>query len=115
RLFGAGSGFRLEHSAGGDDVDAVAVATNAASASALLAGEFGAPARELGRAATVSSVTVSLAYARNAVEHPLDGTGFVVAEGAQDEGFRACTFVSSKLPARAPSDLALLRVFFRPT
>lgn len=115
RLLPGGPGFRIEHSRGGDDVDVVAVATNAASASALLAGEFGAPARELGRAATVSSVTVSLSYARSAVEHPLDGTGFVVAERAQDEGFRACTFVSSKLPGRAPSDRALLRVFFRPT
>jgi oxygen-dependent protoporphyrinogen oxidase len=64
---------------------------------------------------TVSSATVSLAYARSAIDHPLDATGFVVADAAQDEGFRACTFVSSKLPSRAPADKALLRVFFRPS
>jgi oxygen-dependent protoporphyrinogen oxidase len=105
----------VEDAAGGTDEFArVVVATNAASASALLASELGEPARDLAQASTLSSVTVSLAYARSDVEHPLAGTGFVVAEAAQDEGFRACTFVSSKLPARAPDDRALLRVFFRP-
>jgi oxygen-dependent protoporphyrinogen oxidase len=60
-------------------------------------------------------VTVSLAFARGAVAHALDATGFVVAEAAQAEGFRACTFVSSKLRGRAPASHALLRLFFRPT
>lgn len=97
------------------EADAVVFATNAAEASRLLASEIGEPARALAGAATVSSVTVSLAYARSDVDHPLDATGFVVAESAQDEGFRACTFVSSKLPSRAPEGKALLRVFFRPS
>jgi protoporphyrinogen/coproporphyrinogen III oxidase len=94
--------------------DAVVLATNSAEASRLLAPEFGETARALANAQAVSSVTVSLAYARSDVDHPLDATGFVVAESAQDEGFRACTFVSSKLPARAPAGKTLLRVFFRP-
>jgi oxygen-dependent protoporphyrinogen oxidase len=80
----------------------------------MLRDEFRAPAEALARARTISSITVSLAYARSAVDHPLDATGFVVAESEQREGFRACTFVSSKLPVRAPGDRALLRVFFRP-
>jgi oxygen-dependent protoporphyrinogen oxidase len=115
RVAAASDAWRIESEPGGEhDVDAVVVATNAAGASALLADEFGDAARALGLAQTVSSVTVSLAYARSAVEHPLDATGFVVAESEQLEGFRACTFVSSKLPERAPSDRALLRAFFRP-
>lgn len=96
-------------------VDEVIVATGANAAARLLAAEFGSRASDLSRSEAVSSVTVSLAYARPQIEHALDATGFVVAEPAQLEGFRACTFVSSKLDGRAPPDRALLRLFFRPT
>jgi oxygen-dependent protoporphyrinogen oxidase len=115
RVVPSGNAWRVESEADAEEVDAVVVATDAAGASELLEPAFGAPARALAGASTLSSVTVSLAYARTDVDHPLDGTGFVVTESAQDEGFRACTFVSSKLPGRAPSDRALLRVFFRPS
>jgi oxygen-dependent protoporphyrinogen oxidase len=75
---------------------------------------FAREAHALGQASTLSSLTVSLAFRREQVEHPLDGTGFVVATEHQQQGFRACTFSSSKLPGRAPADSALLRLFFRP-
>jgi oxygen-dependent protoporphyrinogen oxidase len=115
RLEPAGSAWRLEDEQNAaHEADAVVVATNAAGASALLAGAFGEPARALAAAQTLSSVTVSLAYERSAVDHALDATGFVVAESEQREGFRACTFVSSKFPSRAPAGRALLRAFFRP-
>jgi oxygen-dependent protoporphyrinogen oxidase len=97
------------------EVDAVVVATPAAAAARVLQDEFGASAVALAGSDALSSVTVSLAYPRGAVAHALDATGFVVAEGAQDEGFRACTFVSSKLRGRAPAGSALLRIFFRPS
>jgi protoporphyrinogen/coproporphyrinogen III oxidase len=97
------------------EVDAVVVATTALAAAELLGEAFGAPARALGRSEASSSVTVSLAYPRGAIAHPLDATGFVVAEAAQAEGFRACTFASSKLRQRAPAEHALLRLFFRPS
>jgi oxygen-dependent protoporphyrinogen oxidase len=97
------------------EVDQVVVAVPAQAAAALLGGTFGSAALALASSQATSSVTVSLAFARGAVEHALDATGFVVAEPAQAEGFRACTFVSSKLRGRAPSDAALLRLFFRPT
>jgi len=97
------------------EVDAVVVAVPARAAAPLLGGLFGSAATDLRGSAATSSVTVSLSYARGAVEHALDATGFVVAEAAQVEGFRACTFVSSKLRGRAPSSAALLRLFFRPT
>ncbi len=95
--------------------DQVVVATGAAAAAALLAPTFGAPLQALSEATTLSSVTVSLAFERSQIDHPLDGTGFVVALGSQEHGFRACTFVSSKFAERAPPGKALLRLFFRPT
>jgi oxygen-dependent protoporphyrinogen oxidase len=97
------------------EVDRVVVAVPAHAAAALLGDTFGSAARDLAGSQATSSVTVSLAFARGAVEHALDATGFVVADAAQAEGFRACTFVSSKLRGRAPSNAALLRLFFRPT
>jgi protoporphyrinogen/coproporphyrinogen III oxidase len=97
-----------------EPVDHVVIATNAPGAADVLEAEFGAPAAALRDAALHSSVTVSCAFERAAVPHPLAGTGFVVAEAAQQEGLRACTFSSSKFPERAPAQRALLRLFFRP-
>ncbi len=102
-------------SEGSEDVDAVVVATTSATAAPLLEGAFGDAARALGGAPTLSSCTVTLAYAREAVEHPLDATGFVVAAAHQEHGFRACTFITSKFPGRAPDGHASLRAFFRPS
>ncbi len=97
------------------EVDAVVVATSAAAAARLLSAAFGSLASALADSPALSSVSVSLAYPRQAIAHQLDATGFVVAEGAQIEGLRACTFASSKLRGRALPQLALLRLFFRPT
>jgi oxygen-dependent protoporphyrinogen oxidase len=93
----------------------VVLAIPAVPAAGLMEGAFGEVAADLRRAALSSSVTVSLAYPRVALEHALDATGLVVAESAQIDGFRACTFTSSKLPARAPAGSALLRLFYRPS
>ncbi|HEU4583310.1 MAG TPA: FAD-dependent oxidoreductase [Polyangiaceae bacterium] len=112
----AAGGLRLGlHDGVAEHCDAVVVATRAADAARLLEPGWGAPARALSDSETLSSVTVSLAYARERVAHPLDATGFVVADAAQLEGFRACTFASSKLPGRAPAQQVLLRLFFRPS
>jgi protoporphyrinogen/coproporphyrinogen III oxidase len=95
--------------------DAVALALPSLPCARLLArSELGVPMPSaLSGAPTLSSVTVSLAFARDLVEHPLDGTGFVVAEPF--EGFRACTFTTSKFEGRAPPGWVSLRAFFRPT
>jgi oxygen-dependent protoporphyrinogen oxidase len=55
--------------------------------------------------------SVYLGYRRGDVPHPLDGAGVVIptSEGRRIDGM---TWVSSKWPARAPQDMALLRVFF---
>lgn len=105
----------LEHGAEEVGVERVVVATGAAAAAAILEGAFGEPARALEGSPTLSSATVTLAYARDAIAHPLDGTGFVVAEAHQKHGFRASTFITSKFPERAPEGYASLRLFFRPS
>jgi oxygen-dependent protoporphyrinogen oxidase len=57
-----------------------------------------------------STATVLLGFRREDVTHPLDGYGFVVP---RSEGRRmsACTFVSTKLPGRAPVGHVLVRGF----
>jgi len=97
------------------DFDAAIVATTAPSAARLLGDAFGPSASALREAPLLSSLTVSLAYRRAAIAHPLDGTGFIVPEPEQLGGVRAVSFSSSKLPNRAPTDHALLRLFFRPS
>ncbi len=57
-----------------------------------------------------SSATVTLAYRREAIAHPLDGFGFVVPR-LERRPILACTFLSVKYPGRAPAGHALLRVF----
>jgi oxygen-dependent protoporphyrinogen oxidase len=92
----------------------VLIATPSVAAAELLDELAGEPARALRDAITSSSVTVELAYPRDAVPHPLDGSGFVVALAAQQEGLRACTWSSSKFEGRAPAGKVALRAFFRP-
>lgn len=108
--------WQIEPAAGAPvEVDRVVVATTALAAAPLLAPAFGATAAALASSPALSNVSVSLAYPRRAIAHALDATGFVVAESAQAEGFRACTFASSKLRGRAPDEHVLLRLFFRPS
>ena len=58
----------------------------------------------------VSSATVSLGFARDAVRRPLDGLGFVVPR-REGRRIRACTWASSKFEGRAPEGHVLLRAF----
>ena len=64
----------------------------------------------LGEVPYGGAATVSLAYRRADVAHPLDGFGFVVP---RCEGRRlvACSFSSVKFPGRAPEGIVLLRAF----
>ena len=57
-----------------------------------------------------SSGTVTLAYRRADVAHPLDGFGFVVPH-VERRPIIACTFSSVKYAGRAPEGHVLLRVF----
>ena len=57
-----------------------------------------------------SSATVTLAWRRADIPHPLDGFGFVVPQ-VERRPIIACTFSSVKYAGRAPDGFALLRVF----
>jgi oxygen-dependent protoporphyrinogen oxidase len=57
-----------------------------------------------------SAVTVSLAYRRAEVGHPVNGHGYLVPR-AEGRPVLACTWSSQKFPHRAPVDHHLLRVF----
>jgi oxygen-dependent protoporphyrinogen oxidase len=72
-------------------------------------------ARALADVVYAPSVTVSLAYRADQIGRPLGAAGFVV--GAQHAAplLRACTYVSSKFPNRAPDGHVLLRAFFGST
>ena len=57
-----------------------------------------------------SAATVALAFRRDAIAHPLNGSGFVVPR-VEGTGILAASWLSSKWPGRAPDDRALLRTF----
>jgi oxygen-dependent protoporphyrinogen oxidase len=58
----------------------------------------------------VSSATVSLAYHRSQIHHPLDAFGFIIPR-SEKRKIMASTWTSVKFDYRAPEDHVLLRVF----
>ena len=74
---------------------------------ALIREGLAALLREIGYA---SSATVTLAYRRAEVPHPLDGFGFVVPH-TEGRAILAGTFSSVKYPGRAPEGFVLMRAF----
>ncbi len=90
--------------------DAVVLATPAHATARLVEGFHRGLAEALRAIPYVSSATVSLAYRRADVAHPLDGFGFLVG---RREGRRvmAATWTSTKFPHRAPADHVLIRSF----
>jgi oxygen-dependent protoporphyrinogen oxidase len=93
----------------------VILATAPQAAADLLEPLAPGPAGTLRSIKLMSNVSVSLAYVRPAVQHPLNASGFVVPpDDPSTEGLRACAFCSSKFPNRAPDGHVLLRAFFRP-
>ncbi|MCS7220717.1 MAG: protoporphyrinogen oxidase [Anaerolineae bacterium] len=59
----------------------------------------------------VSTGTISLAYRRGEIGHPLNGFGFVIPR-SERRWINACTWTSTKFSHRAPDDHVLVRVFF---
>ncbi|HSH05045.1 MAG TPA: protoporphyrinogen oxidase [Anaerolineae bacterium] len=59
----------------------------------------------------VSTGTITLAYHRQDIPHPLNGFGIVIPRSEQRQ-INAITWSSVKFDHRAPQDYALLRVFF---
>ena len=97
------------------DADLVIAAAPARTTAALFGPHLGEAVAGLAQAPTLSSVTVELAFERAQVDHPLDGTGFVVATDQQRDGLRAGTFSSTKFVGRSPPGQVSLRLFFRPS
>ena len=88
---------------------AVIMAAPPLKAAAMLEPLAPATAALLADISFASTATILLGYRRSDVMHSLDGYGFVVPLG---EGCAsAVTFVSSKLPGRAPEGHVLLRAF----
>jgi len=102
-------GWRVEASTGTERADAVIFATPVHATGRLLAAVDADAARLLGEIPHASTVSVALAWRREAIAHPLAGSGFVVARGKVR--VTACTWVSSKWEGRAPAGYALLRAF----
>jgi oxygen-dependent protoporphyrinogen oxidase len=57
-----------------------------------------------------STATIALAFLRASVQHPLNGSGFVVPR-AEGSGILAASWLSSKWSHRAPDDHVLMRTF----
>jgi oxygen-dependent protoporphyrinogen oxidase len=107
----AGGGWRLDTGSGDSvNADAVIVATESHVASRLLRYVDPAAASLLAEVSYASSATVTVAYRRADIPHPLEGFGFVVPR-VERRALLACTFSSVKYPGRAPEGLALLRCF----
>jgi len=100
--------------AGGREFDcsAVILATPAHAAARILADVDPVASGLCGRTAYTSSASVVLGFPRDAVGHPLNGTGFVVARRTHSGRMNACTWSSSKFSGRAPAGSVLLRGFF---
>lgn len=90
--------------------DAVVLAMPACAAAPLVRPFDGGLGGLLGEVPYGGAATVTLAYRRADVPHPLDGFGFVVP---RCEGRRlvACSFSHVKFPNRAPEGTVLLRAF----
>lgn len=90
------------------EADAVCLAVPAYVAARLIENE--PLAAQLNAIKYASTATINLAYRRAAIDHPLNGFGFVVPF-IEKRSLIACTFSSVKFNGRAPDDHVLLRAF----
>ncbi len=103
--------YRLTLSDGTTEVvDAVVLATPAFASGELLAGIAPQAAAGLTSIPYVTSATVSLAFRRAEVQHPLRGFGYVTPR-AEGRGVMATTWSSTKFSGRAPEGYVLVRSF----
>lgn len=108
----AEAGYRLELSDGTTlDAGAVVLAVPTFVAAKLLADIAPEATAKLGEIRYVSTGTVSFAFKRDEIAHPLDGFGVVIPR-SENRSINAITWTSTKFDRRAPDGYALLRVFF---
>jgi protoporphyrinogen/coproporphyrinogen III oxidase len=89
------------------EAESVCLAVPAYIAASLLNGSVAAKLNQIKYASTA---TINFAYKRSAINHSLNGFGFVVPL-IEKRSLIACTFSSVKFAGRAPSGYALLRAF----
>jgi oxygen-dependent protoporphyrinogen oxidase len=106
-----GKSWDVRFAGGAIAADAVILACPAYVAADLLMTIDAQAAARCAEVPYASSASVTLAWPRSAVAHPLRGSGFVVARRYNDVRITACTWVSSKWAGRAPADSVLLRAF----
>ena len=106
------AGFHAVHTVAGEEIHARALvlAAPAYVTATLVAAADAELARLCGEIPYASTATIALAFPRAAVQHPLNGSGFVVPR-VEHSGILAASWLSSKWPGRAPDDRALLRTF----
>lgn len=92
------------------EADAVVIAAPAHAASRILSGFDAELSEKLGSIPYVSTATVSIAFNREDVRHPLNGFGFVVPK-IEGRRIMAATWTSVKFSHRAPEDKVLIRCF----
>lgn len=92
------------------DADALVLATPAYASADMIRELDPDLAEQLGAIQYASSATMSLAFRREQVAHPLDGFGFVVPY-VERRTLMAVTFNSVKFPGRAPDGWVLMRAF----
>jgi oxygen-dependent protoporphyrinogen oxidase len=90
--------------------DAVCIAVPAYVAASLLHNLDRQLASNLNQIKYASTATINFAYRRAAIDHALDGFGFVVPY-IEKRSLLACTFSSVKFSGRAPEQHVLLRAF----
>lgn len=111
RLTRTAAGFEVETQTGDRFVaPAVVLATPAFVTARVLRGFDHRLASLCDEVPYASTATISFAFKREAIAHPLNGSGFVVPR-AEGTGILAASFLSSKWPHRAPEGHALLRTF----
>ena len=92
------------------EADALCLAVPAYVAAQLLSPLNQNLAAQLNAIKYASTATINFAYHRDAINHPLDGFGFVVPF-VEKRSLLACTFSNVKFPGRAPDNHVLLRAF----
>ena len=90
--------------------DVLILANPAWDAAKLVASFAPGLARRLGGMNSSAAGSVYLAFRRDSVSHPLDGTGFI-APRSKTGLVTGCTWMSSKWPERSPDNFVLLRAF----
>lgn len=92
------------------EADSVVIASPAYAASALLKDFDPELSEKLQTIPYVSTATVSIAFKKSEIKHPMNGFGFVIPR-IEDRRIMASTWSSVKFEHRAPEDAVLIRCF----